>query len=458
MHHFLLGKMKHTIYSTLFIALFSVSPLFAQRTITLQDALNYALENSEVMKQARLDVENGKAKVSESMASAMPQINLNSSITGNPIVQQFVLPKAMMGGSPDEFIAIRAGQNWSAMTQVTLSQQIYNQQVFAGLKAAKGSASFYELSAQLSEENVLQQVATNYYQLVVTRAKMGVLDANIERVTQLEEILTSQLENGLVKKIDLDRVKVNKTNLIAQKIELENAVTQMANLLKYYMGMPISEQITVPETALSEMENFGGAISKDQPLNTENLLSMKVMNKQAELLSLQTKVHKAGYIPSLYLSGHYTYNTQSNKFNLYSKKALSYDMSSISLNLTVPLFDGLARHSRVKSSEIQLKQLREEMTKTTNALTMAYENAKIQIDNSIRTIEVQEANKKMAKEVFDVTQSNYQLGLASLTDLINAETELRSAENSYTEALLQYKVAELELIKSKGEISSLLNK
>ena len=144
--------------------------------------------------------------------------------------------------------------------------------------------------------------------------------------------------------------------------------------------------------------------------------------------------------------------------DMYSKKALSYDVSSISLNLTVPLFDGLARHSRVKSSEIQLKQLREEMTKTTNALTMAFENAKIQIDNSIRTIEVQEANKILAKEVFDVTQSNYQLGLSSLTDLINAETELRSAENSYTEALLQYKVAELELIKSKGEISSLLNK
>jgi outer membrane protein len=50
------------------------------------------------------------------------------------------------------------------------------------------------------------------------------------------------------------------------------------------------------------------------------------------------------------------------------------------------------------------------------------------------------------------------LGLSSLTDVINAETELRTAENSYNEALLQYKVAEIELIKSKGEIGTLLNK
>lgn len=429
---------------------------YAQQTITLQDALLYALENSEVMKQARLDIESGQQKVTESLSSALPQINAASSVTGNPIVQSFVLPAEFMGGAPGDFMAIRAGQNWSAMTQVTLSQQLYNQQVFSGLKAAKGSTQYYELAAQLSEENVLQQVATNYYQLVVTRQKMGVLDANIDRVTELEKIIASQVENGLVTRIDLNRVKVNKTNLEAQKLELENAVIQMENLLKYYMGMPIDEQITIPETAIEELEKYANAVIAGEKLNVENLLSYRLMNKQAELLSLQTKVQKAAYVPSLYLSGHYTYNTQSNKFNLYSKDALSYDMAAVSLNLSIPIFDGFARRSKVKASEIQLEQLRQEMTKTTNALTMSFNNAKLQISNSLRTIEVQQANKELAKEVYDLTNSNYQLGLSSLTDLINAETELRTAENSYNEALLQYKVAEIELIKAKGEIGSLL--
>lgn len=447
----------HTLVISTFFFCLPCSNVFSQKTITLQDALNYALENSEVMKQARLDVANGNEKVTESMSSALPQVNINSSLTGNPIVQQFVLPAAFMGGSPDEFVAIRAGQNWSAMTQVTFSQQLYNQQVFSGLKAARGSRYFYEISAQLSEENVLQTVATSYYQLVVTQAKMGILEANIERVEKLEVILASQYDNGLVKKIDVDRVKVNKTNLIAQKIELENGITQMKNLLKYYMGMPMEEEISIPEKAHSEMEDFGASITTTE-FNTEGLLSMQVMEKQAELLGLQTKVFRAAYIPSLYLTGHYTYNTQSNKFNLYTNKALSYDVASISLNLSVPIFDGLARRSKVRQSEIQLKQLREEMSKTNNALTMSYLNAKMQIENSIRTIEVQQANKTLAKEVFDVTESNYQLGLSSLTDLINAEAELRTSENSYNEALLQYKVAELEMIKARGEIGTLLSK
>lgn len=440
------------------ITVCSVNFTHSQQVVTLQDALNYALENSEVMKQARLDVESGQQKVTESLSSALPQINASSSITGNPIVQAFVLPAEFMGGAPGEFIAMRAGQTWSAMTQVTLSQQLYNQQVFSGLKAAKGSAQYYELAAQLSEENILQQVATNYYQLVVTRQKTGVLDANINRVAELEKIVAAQVENGLATQIDLNRVKVNKTNLVAQKMELENAVIQMENLLKYYMGMPIDQQIVIPDTAIDELEKYANAIVSEENLNIENLLSYRLMNKQAELLGLQTKVHRAGFFPNLYLSGHYTYNTQSNKFNLYSKDALSYDMAAVSLNLSIPIFDGLARRAKVKSSEIQLQQLRQEMSKTTNALTMSFHNAKLQISNSLKTIEVQQANKGLAREVYELTNSNYQLGLASLTDLINAETELRTAENSYNEALLQYKVAEIELIKAKGEIGTLLNK
>jgi outer membrane protein len=446
-----------------FALFFGVSTLFfnnsyGQQGLTLKDALQYALENSEVMKQARLDIESGQQKVTESLSSALPQINASSSITGNPIVQSMPLPAEFLGGAPGEFIALRAGQTWSASTQVTLSQQLYNQQVFSGLKAAKGSVQYNELAAQLSEENVLQQVAANYYQLVVTRQKMGVLDANIFRVNELEKIVASQVENGLVTKIELNRIRVNKTNLEAQKLELENAVIQMESLLKYYMGMPMDQQITIPETAISEMENYGKGISAEDKINVENLISMRLMTKQAELLALQTKVHKAGYFPNLYLNGHYTYNSQSNKFNLYSKNALGYDMAAVSLNLSIPIFDGLARRAKVKSSEIQLQQLRQEMSKTTNALTMSFQNAKLQIANSLRTIEVQQANKELAREVYELTDANYKLGLASLTDVINAETELRTAENSYNEALLQYKVAEIELIKAKGEIGTLLNK
>jgi len=439
------------------VCMFFTPTLFAQQTITLKDALLYAVENSETTRQAKYDIETGRQQVNETRASALPQINGTSTITNNPKVMSFVFPADVMGGPPGSFAAIRAGQTWGGQMQVTLSQQVYNQQIFSGLKAAKESVELYELASQVSEETVLQQVATTYYQYVVTRQNMNVLDANIYRVNELEKILVTQVDNGLVRKIDLDRVRVNKTNLEAQKIELNNGLIQLENLLKYYMGMPVDTKIEIPETAIGELEKYTQAIIDSERLNVENLLTMRLLNKQSDLLNIQTRVHRAGYAPFLFISGHYTYSTQSNNFDLYSGKALSFDMAAVTLNLNIPIFDGLEKRAKVKSSEIQLKKLNEQIMHTQNALTMSYNNAKLQISNSLKTIEVQQANRELAKEVYEITESNYKLGLSSLTDLITAETELRTAENSYNEALLNYKVAEIELLKAKGDIGSLLN-
>src|SRR5690606_12556103 len=102
---------------------------------------------SQAMRKARLEIEGGRLKVSEVRASALPNIDAVSTLTNNLIVQQFILPAEFMGGQPGQFVAVEAGQTWNAMSQVQLNQQLFNQQVFTGLKAAKSSEEFYRLSA-----------------------------------------------------------------------------------------------------------------------------------------------------------------------------------------------------------------------------------------------------------------------------------------------------------------------
>lgn len=429
----------------------------AQTPITLQDALEYALSNSEVIRQARIDIDNVMQKVVETRSGALPQLNINSSVTGNIQVQQFVLPAETFGGAPGEFIAIKAGQRWNAMSQVQFSQQLYNQQLFTGLKAAKSSVEFYKLSARVSEENVMQQVAANFYQVIISQEKIKVVDANIDRVLQLEKMIRGQYENGLAKKIDLDRVLVNKGNLEAQKLEMSNAVSQQENLLKYYMGMPIETHITLINDPVDRMAIPQPTLNND-PLVTQNIVSLLVLEKQLDLLDLQRKAIIAEAYPTLSLGGNYTYNTQSNKFNLYTGKALNYDVSAVNLTLKIPVFDGFSRKARRKQAEFDLAKTEQDIRKTNNNLKMNYDNAQKQIAFSREAIDAQKANKELAQEVFSSTRNNYNNGLASLTDLLDAESELVTAQNSYNEAMLNFKVAEIELLKAKGEIKFLLNK
>ena len=157
------------------------------------------------------------------------------------------------------------------------------------------------------------------------------------------------------------------------------------------------------------------------------------------------------------IGANYIYNTQSNSFNLYTNNALNYDMSAINLTLRIPIFDGGARKSRVSQASIDVEKVQIDLQNTSNALQMAFQNARMQMKNSLTTIATQNENKLLAEEVYTSTQNNYRNGLATLTDLLNAETELVSAQNSYNQALLNYKVAEIELIKSQGNIKSLIN-
>lgn len=279
----------------------------------------------------------------------------------------------------------------------------------------------------------------------------------MQRILQLEALMQNQYKEGLAKKVDVDRVKVSKSNIESSGLQLEYMAVQQENLLKYYLGMPVSDSIIILDDTTDKMSKISAPLSPDS-LDTNQLTSIQLLRKKEDLLKIQQKAYKAEYFPSLALNAVYQYNTQNSDFNLYSKDALNYDVSYIGLTLRIPVFDGNARRARIKQADISLMKIHEEQKEKTNALIMSNKNAMIQLRNSLKVIETQEHNKVLAEEVFNTTQANYKNGLATLTELLNAETELVSAQNSYNEALLNFKVAEIEALKSQGKIETLITR
>lgn len=425
--------------------------------LTLKDALNYALKNNQNVRKAQLDIQGGRYKTDEVRASALPQVNGSASLTDQMIKPQFVLPGDALG-RPGELVTLESGTTYSANAGVTVNQQLFNQQVFTGLKAARASESFYGLSAELAEENVLQQTATAYYQVLVTRQQLGVIDANIRSVQQVEKTVADQYRNGLAKRIDLDRVRVNLTNLKTQREQLLNAVTQQENGLKYTIGMPVHAAVIIPDAELKSVEAQAQAQLSDS-VNVEAKTEYQLLKKQEDLLRLQKKAYEAEYYPSLGLVGNYSYNSISNKFDFHksSGSSFGYDMASVGLSLRIPIFNGGATKARIRQADVDLLQVQEDLRNTRQALNLANENAKLQIRNSLNTISLQEENVRLAEEVYKSTRNNYQNGLATLTDLLDAETARTAAQNSYSQALLNYKLAEIQITKANGNIKSLLN-
>jgi len=421
----------------------------AQQPITLKDALKYALDNNVKVRKARLDIEGGRYKVQEVRAQALPQITGTAGLTYNPIIGQLV---ANFGGQTQ---AIRMGQNWNSSAGVQLSQQLFNQTVFTGLQAARSSEEFYNLTAQLTEEQIIELVANTYYQVLVNKQQLGVVETNIKNVKVVEKVTASQFENGLAKKIDVDRIKVKLTNLESKRIQTINAITQQENQLKFAMGMSVVTPITLPNSELTEVRQL--PVFADT-VGLANRTEIKLLNNQDKLYGLQRKAYLAEYYPSLSLTGNYTYSSQSDSFDFLNsnRAAIGFGASAVGLSLKIPIFNGFLTRSKVRQANVDIDKLKQDRIEKTNELNLAYENAKIELKNSLSTINYQRKNADLAQEIYMSTQNNYNNGLATLTDLLETEDSLTEAQNSYTEALLKYKIAEIQLIKAKGDLRTLV--
>ena len=423
--------------------------------LTLKEAITFALENKADSKKAKLKVENSEYQIEEVRSRALPQISANGNMTYNPILQLNALPGDFFG-APGTTLLAPLGQEWTSTAGVSLSQTLFDQSVFTGLKAAKSTREFYQINEQLTEEQVIERVANAYYQVYVQQEKLNVVDNNLINTNKVKDIIKGQFDNGLAKKIDYDRITVRVNNINSQRQQILNAITLQENALKFYIGMPIERKISIPKTAF-EVTPQDLTKNSDVTNRTEYLL----LKKQEQLLEYQRKSVQASYYPTLSLSGSYNYIGQGPEMPLFAKPENGVywsDYASIGLNLRIPIFTGFGTRAKVRQTENNLKSVKVDLEETKLSLDLGYENAKKQIENSLITINNQKENAQLAQEVLNNTNNNYTQGLASLTDLLDAENALTEAQNNYTNAILEYKLAEIQLIKSKGELNTLINK
>lgn len=424
----------------------------------LNDALKYALEANQNARKARLDMENGQYQIDEVKARALPQITGNSGLTYNAVLPLSALP-GELAGQPGTTLFVAFGQKWNSNFGVSVTQTLFDNSVFVGLKAAKTTAEFYRINAQLTEEQIIEQVATTYYQVLVQRQQMSVLDSTIRNTQRMQDVLQQLYESGLAKKIDVDRNAVNIINLKSRKQQLTNGEALLVNQLKFYMGMPIQTAVFIPDESLDRIKPQ--AVPKDEFADVSGRTEMLALATQQKLLGYQKESTKSTGLPTLSFNGNYSYNGLGNKFPYFKGLGSGVnwsDVASLGLNLKVPIFTGGSTKAKVKQADIALRKLNEDISSTKLALNLAFENAKTQINNSIITLNTQKENVELAQQVYYNTTNNYKNGLATLTDLLNAENSLTDAQNNYSSALLSYKVSEIQLIKAQGNLRLLLNR
>lgn len=452
---------RTTIYFKilLFCLLVTQNNLLSQSTdtvgVTLPILLKQALESNYNAKKAKLDVQNTENKINEVRSAAMPQIAGAAGINYNPLLQKSALPGDFFG-RPGTTVLLALGQEWNANAGVSLNQIIFNQSVFTGLKAAKTTREFYQVNSELTEENIIEQVATAYFGLLVQQHAVVALDSTINNMRELNKIMESQLKNGLVKKVDVNRISVSLVNLEGRRQQLQNAIAILEYQLKFLSGIAVDSKISF---AVFDIK----AIPTNPPPTVfpgiANRPTIKLLNAREKLLHFQSKTFESEYYPSLVFLGNYSYQGLGNEFLFTAPKGKVnwFSVATIGLSLRVPLFNGFATNSRIQQSRIEMLKLREDRNMAEQALSLEFANAVTQMNNNVLTLNTQKRNIELADEVHRSTIDNYRNGLATMSDLLSAENGLTEAQANYLTALLNYKLSEVQLLKAQGELKKLRN-
>lgn len=460
------GQTKATL-RMLIVLILTITPFLTKgqtaQALNLKQCIEQALKENTRIVKAKLDFEEGKYYTKEVKSTALPQINVNADVTDNILRQAFVFP-ARIGdpnAGPDEYIVLRGGLKYGSSINIQASQQLFNQSLFTGIKAAKVSEDFYQQNEERIEEEVIHQVALIFYQAASVKAQQTVLESNLVELSKSLDLTTDRFKNGLARKLDVDRLSVSITNIKTQLASLQNTYKVLLNQLKLSIGLNENFEFDIDEPLLvnadSILSNYNPTLMKRDWI-WENKIEYKQLSTQLSLYNLERKNYAAGYYPTLSAFANYTYQGQSNTFFLSSEaNPLWYDVSSIGLRLNLSVFDGLKKNAQIQQSKIRRVKTERDLRFSKEQSTLEYQNAVSTLQVNFENYLALKNNVQLANSIYDITEQNYNEGVSPLTDLLQAETSRIFAQSNLIEAILKVKQAEVDLLKASGEIKSLIN-
>ena len=288
-----------------------------------------------------------------------------------------------------------------------------------------------------------------YYQLVVSKTQVELLEANIQRLEKLQHDTKIIFENGFAEKLDVDKLNVALTNLRTEKGKVMNSISNGYYGLKVLMGMPVKDELVL--TDLLTEEQIKDGILEASIYKYEDRKEFQYAQIGKELNEFNIKRYKLSQIPTISLSGQYAKNAQRNKWNFLGKGDW-FTISSVNLNMSIPIFNGFYTKSKIQQTRIDLRKTENQIEALKLSIDSEVETAKNNYRSAISTMDYQKKNMELAETVYQQTKKKYEVGTGSQTEINAAQVELKTAQTSYITALYDAVIARIDFLKATGKL------
>lgn len=435
-----------------------------------QQAIEFARKNSVQVKNALLDIKNQVAVNREITAAAYPKLNGSLSTTYNPniatqVIPNFISPATYQvlidegvkdgNGNPITmptdfgFIPAQFGTKYSATVGLSLQQLLFDGQVFVGLQARKTSIDWATASAAVIDEAIRTNIYKVYYQLLVGKTQLELLNSNIELISKLARDTKILYDNGFAERLDVDKVSVQLANLQTEKNKVLNSLSNGYYGLKVLIGMPVKDELVLTDS-ISDSEIKEGML-ENADYSYEDRKDYQYAQLGRKLNEFNIRRYKLSLLPTVGISGNYAKNAQRNKWDFFGKGDW-FTISAITASIQVPIFNGMLTHSRIQQAKIALQKTDNQIEALKQNIDNEVVVARNNFNTAILSLDYQKRNMALADTVYQQTKKKYEVGTGSQTEINSAQTDLKLAQTNYINALYDAIIARIDFLKATGKL------
>lgn len=406
--------------------------------VTLNDAIQYALKRQPTIQQVYLDEKITASTIKSKLADWYPQINFNYNLQHNFIVQT-----AIIGGNP-----VQLGVNNTSSAQFTASQNIFNRDALLALNTKSDILLQSKQNTTNNKINLVVNVSKAFYNVLSNIQQIKISNSNITRLERSLKDAFNQYEAGIADKIDYKRATITLNNTKANQKSNEVLLKARLEFLKSLMNYPNNEKLNIVYDSLQlENEIF---LDTTQNLNVNNRIEFAQLQTQKKLLEANVRYNKWSFLPSVSANGAYNFNFQNNNFaNLYNR---NFPNAYSGITLGLPIFQGGKRRDNINIAQFRLRRNELDLEVFKNDVNSEYQQALSTYQSNFANYLALKENMGLANEVYNVVNLQYRSGIKTYLEVIVSETDLRTSQINYFNAVYQLLISKVDVEKALGQI------
>ncbi|WP_163718535.1 TolC family protein [Mangrovibacterium lignilyticum] len=447
-------RLNLTISLLMFICFQSLSQ--EKHKMNINQLLKFATENNYELREAKFNQIQSELTIKETRANGLPKIDGEMDYKNYLSLPTMILPGELTGvaGAPD--IEAQFGTKHNLDASIQYSQLLFSLKYINALKTTKKVNEIRQLEVDKSEEELIQLLYSEYYNLLAIYKNLDIIESNMESLQLNRDNVAALVDGGLALQTDLDKIDVNYANLEASRENVLSGIDIQTNNLKYVIGMAPDTKLEVDTAGFSQQFANARFIDKynGDSLDINNLIEVSILNKNLELNESQIKLAKSEPTPTVAFYGSYMYQAQRDEFNLFNPDESWFKVNLIGVKATIPIFAGLGNRAKISNAKIDREITLDRLAKAKQGLSLQYQNAMMTYRTSMKNCRIQSDNVELSARVKKQEEIKYKEGIGTLTDYLISESDYRNAQINFVQNFLNMKKAEIDLLKAKGLLKS----